>query len=209
MGTASITGTINFNGTAPVRPRLNLDRECAALHDGPVLSDEVVVNDGKLQWAFVYVKEGIDGTYSAPSTAAVFDQKGCHYTPHVLGVQTSQDIQILNSDPMLHNIHALPETNRPFNFGMPKQGDKRNQSFRSEEVMVKVKCDVHPWMGAWIGVLSHPFFAVSGEDGSFTISNLPAGDYTIEMWHEKYGTQTMQVSVGDGESKTADFTVSA
>lgn len=209
MGTASITGTVNFNGEAPVRAKLNMDRECAALHDEPVLSDVAVVNDGKLQWAFIYVKEGITGEYTPPSTAASFDQKGCHYTPHVMGVQTGQTVKILNSDPLLHNIHAMPETNRPFNFGMPKQGDERDRSFPSEEILVKVKCDVHPWMGAWIGVVDHPFFAVSAEDGTFSIENLPAGDYTIELVHEVFGKQTMQVTVADGQAATADFTVNA
>jgi len=208
MGTAMIMGTVNFTGTAPARVQLNLDRECAGLNDEPVLSEEVVVNDGKLQWAFIYVKSGVDGTYSVPSEPAVIDQQGCTYHPHVLGVQTGQNIKILNSDPLLHNIHAMPETNRPFNFGMPRQGDERERSFPSEEVMVWVKCDVHPWMGAWVGVLDHPFYAVSGADGTFMIDNLPAGTYTVEMWHEKYGTQTMEVTVADGEHATADFTVS-
>jgi plastocyanin len=209
MGSARITGTVNFTGTAPTRVQLNLDRECAGLNDEPVLSEEVVVNDGKLQWAFVYVKEGIEGTYSPPAEPVVIDQEGCTYHPHVLGVQAGQNIKILNSDPLLHNIHAMPETNRPFNFGMPRQGDERERSFPAEEVMVWVKCDVHPWMGAWVGVLDHPFYAVSGDDGTFTIDGLPAGTYTVEMWHEKYGTQTMEVTVADGASATADFTVDA
>jgi plastocyanin len=209
MGTAMIMGTVNFTGTAPDRVQLTLDRECAGLNDATVRSEEVVVNDGKLQWAFVYVKEGIEGSYSPPAEPVVIDQRGCTYQPHVLGVQTGQNIRILNSDPLLHNIHAMPETNRPFNFGMPRQGDERDRSFPTEEVMVWVKCDVHPWMGAWVGVLDHPFYAVSGADGTFMIDGLPAGTYTVEMWHEKYGTQTMEVTVADGASATADFTVDA
>jgi plastocyanin len=210
MGTATIAGTINFTGTAPERVPLSLDRECASFNEAPLLSENVVVNDnGTLKWAFVYLKEGVAGTYSPPSEPVIFDQQGCRYVPHVIGMQTGQTIKILNSDPLLHNIHALPEVNRPFNFGMPKQGDERERSFRVAEIGLKIKCDVHPWMGAWAGVVDHPFFGVSGDDGTFTIQNVPAGDYVVEMWHETYGVQTMSVTVADGATATADFTVAA
>jgi len=209
MGTASISGTINFTGTAPEPVRLNVDRECADLNNGdPVYSEAVVVNDGTLQWAFVYVSEGVTGEYSPPAEAVVIDQDGCKYAPHVLGVQTNQTIRVVNSDPLLHNIHAMPEANRSFNFGMPNVGE-REQRFPLEEVMVPIKCDVHPWMGAYAGVVSHPFYDVSGADGSFSITGLPAGTYTVTMWHETYGAQSMEVTVGDGESVTTDFTVDA
>lgn len=206
-GTAVIAGTINFSGEAPDRPRVRLDRECSALHTDPVLAENVVPNEnGTLRWVFVYVKEGLgDQTFAPPAEPVVLDQQGCMYTPHVIGVQTGQTIKILNSDPLQHNIHAMPEVNRPFNLSTPNQGDERERSFRSEEVMVKIKCDVHPWMGAWAGVVSHPYHSVSGEDGTFSIEGLPAGTYTIEAWHEEYGTMTQSVTVGDGETQTADF----
>ena len=208
LGSSAISGTVNFTGTAPERPELDIDRECEELRDDPALAQTVVVNDNNtLQWVFVYVKEGLeDHTFATPSEPVVLDQEGCMYQPHVFGVQTGQPIQILNSDPMLHNIHALPDENRPFNFGMPNEGDERTQSFRTPEVMVRIKCDVHPWMSAYAGVLEHPYFSVTGDDGSFRIEGLPAGTYTIETWHETYGTQTQQVTVGDGEEATADFT---
>lgn len=207
-GSATVSGTIAFNGTAPEPQRLNLDRECQELRDDPALSQNVVVNDnGTLRWVFVYVKEGLeDQQFAVSNEPTVIDQEGCMYTPHVLGVQTGQTLKILNSDPLLHNIHAMPEKNRPFNFGMPTAGQERDQSFRVPEVMVRIKCDVHPWMQAWTGVTEHPFHDVSGEDGSFSIENLPAGDYVIEAWHEEFGTQTQNVSVGEGESTTLDFT---
>ncbi len=206
-GSATVAGSINFAGTAPKPKRLRMDAECSGFHDGPTLSESVVVNaNNTVKNVFVYVKEGLEGkSFSVPSEPAVMDQVGCAYTPHVLGVQTGQTIKILNSDPLLHNINAQAKTNRPFNFGMPKKGDEREKSFRKQEVMVKVKCDVHPWMAAYIGVVDHPFFAVSGDDGSFSINNLPAGDYTLEAWHETFGTQTMKVTVADGGSATADF----
>lgn len=206
-GTASISGTIAFTGTSPERPRLQLDRDCTALHDEPVLAQNVVVNDGgTLKWVFVYVKEGVpEGTYATPSEPVVLDQEGCMYEPHVFGVQTNQTIQILNSDAFQHNIHALPEENRGFNQSTPNEGDRIEQSFRVPEVMVRIKCDVHGWMLAYAGVLDHPFFSTTGDDGTFNIEGLPAGTYTIEAWHETLGTQTMEVTVGDGEAATADF----
>ncbi|MDX1548855.1 MAG: carboxypeptidase regulatory-like domain-containing protein [Rhodothermales bacterium] len=206
-GSSVIAGAVSFTGTAPEPQPLNLDKECEDLRDDPALAQSVVVNDnGTLRWVFVYVKEGLEGqTFATPTEPVVFDQQGCMYTPHVFGVQTGQPIQILNSDPLLHNIHALPEENRPFNFGMPRQGDERTREFRTPEVMVRIKCDVHPWMSAYAGVLDHPYYATTGEDGSFRIEGLPAGTYTVETWHEEYGTQTQQVTVGDGEEATADF----
>ncbi len=173
------------------------------------MSDNVVISDGKLANVFIYVKEGLgDRTFTPPAEPVEFDQTGCMYTPHVFGVQVGQNVKIINSDPFLHNINAQAETNRPFNFGMPKQGDVRERSFRVPEVMVKIKCDVHPWMGAYAGVVSHPFFAVSGADGSFSIEGLPAGDYVLEGWHEEFGTMTQSVTVTDGGSASADMTFS-
>jgi plastocyanin len=168
--------------------------------------EEIVVGAGNgLANVFVYVKEGVSGTYPAPATPVVLDQKGCAYRPHVFGVMTGQPIDILNSDDTLHNVHAIPEVNKAFNQGMPVPGSKVSKSFTKPEVMVRIKCDVHGWMSSWAGVLPHPFFAVSGEDGSFTIKGLPAGTYVIEAWHEKLGTQTQKVTVGENEAKSAAF----
>ena len=210
VGSASIAGTVRFEGTAPERQPIRQARECAELHEEPVLTENVVVNDdGTLRWVFVYVKEGLgDHTFQAPSEPVVLDQEHCMYTPHVFGVQAGQPIRILNSDPLAHNIHALPEENRPFNFGMPNEGDERVREFREPEVMVRIKCDIHPWMLAWAGVLDHPYFDTTGDGGAFSLDGLPAGEYVIEAWHEEYGTQTQTVTVGEGEAQTVDFTFS-
>ncbi len=207
--TSGVEGAIRFAGTSPVRKRIKQDQECGVLHgDEAVLSEDVVVNDnGTLKYVFVYVKEGLgDRKFTPPADPVIFDQKGCMYTPHVFGVQTGQTVKILNSDPLLHNIHALPEINRPFNFGMPKQGDERERKFDKAEVMIKIKCDVHPWMLAYGGVVSHPYYSVTGDDGSFSLKHLPPGQYVIEAWHEKYGTQTQSVTVGENEVKSVEFT---
>lgn len=207
---ADVTGKVAFTGTAPEMPVLdmNADPYCAGAHAEPAKSEEVVVNsNGTLKNVFVYVKTGLEGkTFETPATPAVIDQKGCHYEPHVFGIQAGQALQIINSDSTLHNVHGMPKETPEFNLGMPIQGMKLERKFDKPEVMVKFKCDVHPWMNAYIGVLGHPYYAVSGEDGTFKISNLPAGKYTLEAWHEKYGTQTQEIAVADAPV-TADFTI--
>jgi plastocyanin len=204
-----ISGKVTFDGTPPKAPRLRMDadRVCKAAHKEPVTGEEVVVNaDGTLRNVLVYVKEGLGGKkFDTPAKKIVFDQKGCIYTPHVLGIQTGQELEVLNSDPTLHNVHSLSKENPSFNVAQPKQGMKLTKKFEKPEVF-KVKCEVHTWMGAYIGVFSHPFFGVTGTDGVFSLKKLPPGEYTIEAWHEKYGTQTAKVKVGATDTQTINFT---
>jgi len=209
MGAAVVSGKITFDGAVPVVEKIKMssDAFCVKQHPTEMGKEELVVAADKgLANVFLYVKEGIKGTYPPPAAPATIDQKGCTYTPHVFGLVAGQKLDILNSDATLHNIHAFPEKNEPFNLGMPVQGMKYTKQFDKPEIMVKVKCDVHGWMLAWAGVVAHPFFAVSGTDGSYTIKDLPAGTYTIEAWHEKLGTQTQQVTVGDKETKSVAWT---
>lgn len=207
----TVSGKVSFTGTAPAPQQINMnaDPTCASLHKEPIFTEEVVVNpDGTLKNVFVYVKEGLEGkTFPVPTNAIMLDQKGCHYTPHVFGVQVGQQVQIINSDSTLHNVHGMPKQSPEFNLGMPIQGMKLNRKFDKPEVMVKFKCDVHPWMSAYAGILPHPYFSVTGDNGTFEIKDLPAGTYTLEIWHEKYGTQTQQITVDEGGTATADFTV--
>jgi hypothetical protein len=209
--TASVSGKITFVGTAPKMKKIKTDADpvCAEMHaDTPLYSEEVVVNpNGTLKNVFVYIKSGLEGkTYETPKTPVVIDQAGCHYVPHVFGMMAKQPLEIINSDDTLHNIHAMPTNSKEFNVGEPNKGMKVTRTFANPEVMVHFKCDVHPWMSAYVGVLDNPFFSTTGDDGTFSIKNLPAGDYEIEVWHEKYGTQTQKVKVGEGEAKTVDFT---
>jgi len=207
-----VSGKVSFDGAAPKTARLNMNADpiCMKAHTGQVFSEEVVVNkNGTLKNVLVYVKDGLGGRkFDPPATKVEFDQEGCQYTPHVLGIQTGQELLVVNSDPTLHNVHSLSKENSQFNIAQPKKGMKLTKKFDKAETF-KVKCEVHTWMNAWIGVFNHPFFTVTGDDGSFTLKKLPAGDYTIEAWHEKYGTQTMKVKVGaSGEVKT-DFKYAA
>ena len=210
----SITGKINFTGTAPEEPAIDMaaDPVCAGQHPEPIKTEEVIVNaDNTLKNVFVYVKEGLPAgqTYPAPATPVTLDQKGCHYSPHVFGVQVGQDIEIVNSDSTLHNVHGMPTQSKEFNLGMPIPGMKLKRKFEKQEVAVKFKCDVHPWMNAYVGVVDHPFYAVTGDNGTFEIKDLPAGNYVIEAWHEKYGTQTANVTVAEGAAATADLSFAA
>ncbi|MBM3777506.1 MAG: hypothetical protein FJW23_04595 [Acidimicrobiia bacterium] len=206
---ATLTGTITLDGTAPAPEviRMNADPVCARENKGATTDTFVVGDSGTLGNVLVYLKDGLSGhTFPAPTTPVHMTQKGCKYSPHVFGIQVGQPLEILNDDPTLHNIHALPEINQEFNTGQPIQGMKFNHTFTAREVMVPFKCDVHGWMNAYVAVLDHPFFAVTGPDGSFEISGLPPGTYTFEAWHERLGAQTMEVTVGASESKAADFT---
>lgn len=203
-----INGKVSFEGDAPKAGRLmmNADPVCVKQHKETVFGEDVVVNkNGTLKNVLIYVKEGLGGKkFDPPASKIVFDQKGCQYSPHVLGIQTGQELEVRNSDPTLHNVHSLSKENPQFNVAQPKVGMKLVKKFDKPETF-KVKCEVHTWMGAYIGVFPHPFYAVTGDDGSFSLKKLPAGEYTIEAWHEKYGSQTMKVTVGAADTKTADF----
>jgi hypothetical protein len=211
---ASISGKVAFEGTPPKPKKIKVDADpkCAEMHmDEPLYTQEVEVNDnGTLRNVFVYVKGGLAGkTYEPPKEPVVLDQVGCHYVPHVFGIMAKQPLKIRNSDDTLHNIHALPTKSKEFNIGQPNKGMETTRAFPNPEVMVHFKCDVHPWMSAYAGVLDHPFYSVTGQDGSFSIKGLPAGEYVVEAWHEKYGAQTQTVKVGDGEAKEVQYTFKA
>jgi len=211
-GSATVEARVRFLGTAPARPKVKMDADpvCQQQHATPVESEEVVVNSNQtLRNVFVYVRDGLTGTFPAPSAPATLEQSGCWYHPHVLGLQVNQPFDIVNSDATLHNINAKPMANTPFNIAQPVKGMKTTKKFAKPEVMVKFKCNVHPWMSAYAGVLTHPFFAVSDEQGTATIKGLPAGTYTLEAWHETYGTQLQTVTVADGETKSVEFTFTA
>ena len=208
----NIAGKITFEGTAPKPGIVRMDSDPNCVQAGAASTDETVVvgDSGALQNVFVYVKDGLGNLrFPIPSASVVLDQKGCHYVPHVLGVQVGQNVDIVNSDPTLHNVHAVPKANQEFNMGQPLPGIKFTRQFSTREVMVPFKCDVHSWMQAYIGVLDHPYFAVTSADGSFSLKGLPPGTYTIEAWHEKLGTQTQSVTIGEKESKDIAFSFKA
>ena len=210
----SLSGKVTFTGAASPAEvlRMGTDQACIQGAGPNPQSDAVLVGeDGALQNVFVYVKAGLDSSYAfdTPVAPVVLDQKGCRYTPRVLGVRVGQPIRVLNSDPTLHNVHALPMVNNEFNKSTPTLGSNTTQTFTAPEVMVRFKCDVHGWMAAWVGVVAHPFFAVSDQTGAFEIQGLPPGTYTIEAWHEKFGTRTSAITIADKQAQTVSFSFTA
>ena len=203
----SVNGSVTYAGPDTDTPiAMDADPVCAGLHPTPVDTNEIAVKDGKLANVFVYVKSGLEGkTFPAPAEKKEVDQVGCQYTPRVQGLQTGQPIAIKNTDATLHNVHALTTANTEFNQAQPQGLPPFDKTFDKPEVMVHVKCDVHPWMTAWVGVLPHPYYAVSGEDGSYSIDKLPPGKYTLEAWHEKLGTQTQEVTIAPNQAATVSF----
>lgn len=207
---ANITGKVLLEGTAPQNPvlRMSSDPACGS---GEARGESYVVDNGALQNVFVYIKDGLGNKYifDTPTEPVKLDQKNCHYTPHVVGVRVTQPLEIVNSDNTMHNVHGMPETNREFNFGQVIAGLKNTVSFTAPEVMIPFKCDVHSWMNAYIGVVNHPYFAVTGNGGKFELKTIPPGTYTIEAWHEKLGRQTQSVTLGEKDNKDITFTFKA
>ena len=204
----SITGTITFEGKAPKMKPLKVDADpiCVVNNEIAPKKEWLILDENKgVKNVLVFVTEGLNIDYSPPEEPVVIDQKGCIYSPHVLGIMAGQQLDILNNDGTLHNIHALPKVNKEFNKAQPRSKKKLSVKFEKPEAPFKVKCDVHPWMGAYIGVFDHPCFAVSGDDGTYIISDLKPGEYVIEAWHEKLGSQTANVTVSDSAAHQ-DFT---
>jgi hypothetical protein len=205
----AVTGKVLFTGEKPKLNRLMMDQDpvCTQKHSGTVYAEDGEVNsDGTLPNVFIYVKDGADKySFPTPIEPVELDQDGCMYKPHVLGIQTNQTLRILSKDPTTHNIHPMPKDNREWNMSQPPGGTPIEQKFARPEIMVPVKCNQHPWMRAYIGVTRHPFHAVTGKDGTFTIKGLPPGDYTLEAWTATFGTQELKVTVAPKESKSVEF----
>lgn len=213
---AVIKGKVIFAGdpdkTEFKRTVLNTakDPNCAK-SKAKIGSYDVIINKKSdpptLRNVMVYVKDGLgDRTWPAPKEALVLNQYGCEYDPHVFGIMAAQTLTIRNSDDTNHNIHFLPQKNEELNFTQPKKGMEKEVQLQPEAEPFKIKCDVHPWMGAYTAVFTHPFFAVTDETGTFELKGLPPGKYEVKAWHEKFGTQTATLEVGSGETKEHDFT---
>jgi plastocyanin len=208
----TVAGRVTIDGPVPQNAPIKFggDPVCARAHPNGATFETYVSENGGLGNVFVYVKDGLGNYYfDAPSHPVTLDQKGCRYEPHVFGVQVGQNIEFVNSDPIMHSVHALPNTNHEFNFSQVIQKQKDTKFFTAPEVMVRFKCDVHNWMSAYAGVLAHPYFSVSSPDGRFELKNVPAGAYTIDAWHEKLGTQTQRVTLVDNEKTDISFTFKA
>ena len=201
-----VNGSVTFAGQdTDTVIAMNADPICAGLHTTPVDTNEVAMKDGKLGNVFVYVKSGLTGSYPAPAEKKELDQVGCQYTPRVQGLQVGQPLVIKNTDATLHNVHALPTANPEFNQAQPQGLPPFEKTFDKAEVPVHFKCDVHPWMTGYVAVVDNPFYAVSGDDGAFSIDKLPPGTYTLEAWHEKLGTKTQEVTIAPNQTVDVTF----
>jgi hypothetical protein len=205
----TVTGTVVFEGTPPVGTptKVSSDPFCVRANAAGIPPESYIINNGRLENVVVYVKEGL-GTYrfDMPAEPAKLDQMGCRYTPHVAVARVGQPIEISNSDDTLHNVHAMPRVNQEFNFAQALKGLKDQRTFTKPEVGIVFRCDVHPWMTSYVSVFDHPYYAISADGGKFTLKDVPPGTYTLEAWHERLGTQTQQVTLGEKESKDVTFT---
>ena len=208
--TTTVSGKIAFEGTPPANDKIQMssDPYCQMHAADYPTAETVKVSDGGLENVIVYVSSGVQGSYPPPSTPVEINQQSCHYIPHVFTMQTNQKLQVKNSDMTLHNIHAWAEKNPQFNVGQPVQNMVNETKFATPEVPLPVKCDVHKWMGAFIGVFDHPFHTVSKAGGAYELK-LPPGTYEITAWHEKYGKKTMMVTVAGNDKKDVGFSFSA
>ena len=211
----TITGKVSFDGAAAPESKpidMAADAACAAKNPNAVAED-VVVKNGAVEYVFVYIKDGqttegnkkLDSFKWDAAGDAALDQSGCHYVPHMVAVQVGQKLNVTNSDPTTHNVNVQPKNNDAFNQAQGQSAPPITAVFKRPEVLIPVKCNQHPWMKAWVGVTKHPFSAVTKEDGTFTIKNVPPGTYTLEAWHEKFGTKTAQVKVDSKGTVTQEF----
>jgi hypothetical protein len=209
----TISGVVTLEGTAPASHEIMLSGSpgCAKLHSSPLIYPEVVTGDhGALADVVVYVKSGVGNyRFDVPATPAILDQKGCMYEPHVQGLMVGRKLSVTNTDPVLHNVLLLPRQNIPFNKSQPIGSVPIEMSFDHPELAIKVLCNIHPWMCAYVFVFSHPYFDVTPKKGTFELKNLPPGTYTIEAWQEKYGTQDQSVTLDAKEAKSISFTFKA
>jgi len=210
VAASTVTGTVTFDGKAPTLKPIAMDADpvCAKKHSAPVSNEMLVLGTGNTMGnIMVWVSKGLPAgkSWPVPKTPVTLDQNGCLYKPHVMGIMVGQQYRILNSDGVLHNIHTLPKINAAFNKGMPPTLKEATTVFDKPEEVFHIKCDVHPWMSAYVAVFTNPFFSVTSTDGKFTISGLDPGTYEITAWHERLGTQTASVTVSGSDTKTQNF----
>lgn len=204
---ASISGVVTFSGTAPAGKKLSLPAGCQKPGSPPVFSNEVMTKNGKLENVLIRITKGLEGkTFNdVPSRPVYLDQKGCIYHPRVTAARVGQEVVFINSDPIFHNVKSLTKNNESFNVPMAKKDQRFSKRFSKPELFLQAKCSVHPWMGAYIAVVDHPFFAVTKDDGVFSLKDLPVGKYTIEAWHEIYGTQSQEITVTKDNNPSITF----
>jgi len=206
----TLHGRVMYHGPRPTRQVVSMESDpaCAkAAHGKKIYDDQLLLsNDGGVGNVFVYIKAGLeDKKFETPAESVVLDQSGCSFGPRVMGAQSKQVVLIRNSDPVEHNVHPMPKNNAAWNEGMEPGGPEMKHRFARPEIMIRIKCNVHGWMRAYLGVLDHPYFAVTGPDGSFDLKNVPPGNYMIGIWHEKLGELAQPVTIAPSAAQTLNF----
>jgi len=194
----AVSGTVKFTGKVPPPKPIDMsnDPACVALHQGKAVDESLVASQGELANVFVYIKSGLEGkSFEVPTTPVIFDQRGCYFEPRIIGVQVGQSMRISNSDKVTHNVHPQAHTNREWAHSQGPGDPPLDRKFIKPEIMIRVKCDIHSWMRAFIGVVEHPYFAVTKANGTFELRNVPPGEYVVEAWHETLGTQDQKITV--------------
>jgi plastocyanin len=205
----TIMGTVVFKGPAGKLKTIDMTQDPSCPPD-PQTPDVMVASNGKLANVFVYIKDGLGQfSFPTPGEPAILDQKGCRYVPHVLGLMAGQTLKVLNSDLTEHNVHPMPRNNGDWNEFQMARGAPLTKTFQHPEIMMPVQCNQHPWMKAYLSVLPHPYYAVTAQDGSFQIKDLPPGEYAVVAIHEKLGEQTVKIKVGPKETAKTSFSFTA
>jgi hypothetical protein len=204
--------TVRYQGPAPVPKKIEMSSapQCAAAHPVPATDESLLVNDGRLANALVWIKSGLDHwVFAPPAQPLLIDQKGCLYHPHVAAAMVGQPVQFTNSDQDPHNVHGQPSIVSGWNFIMSRQGSTRTLFFDKPEIGIPVGCDIHPWMRAYLSVITNPYFAVTPADGSVILQQVPPGDYVVAVWHEKLGTQEKRLTLAPSGSVSVEFLLEA
>lgn len=203
----TIAGVVKWEGEIPKRHKLKVSGADKPCHAKPIPNDDLVVSkDAKVRWVVAYIKKIGEGKAFDidPDNPVTLNQEGCRFHPHIVVVPQGQPLQVLNSDGVLHNVHLHAKKNEPFNRSMPGRVKQMDVTFDYSE-RIRVGCDVHKWMAGWVVVSKHPYYAVTGKDGAFRFEDVPAGNYTIEIWHEKLGKQQAEVTVTPGGETAVEF----
>ncbi|MEO1997562.1 MAG: carboxypeptidase regulatory-like domain-containing protein [Planctomycetaceae bacterium] len=210
VATATVAGVVKFSGPIPRRRPVDMSGklECARLHSEPILDESVIVNSNQtLKNTFVWIRRGLEQwQFEAPSKPILLVQRGCRFEPHITGAQIGQPIEISNGDSCPHNVHAIPRRNPGFNVTQAAQGAQDTFRFERADVLVTIKCDIHGWMSTYVGVVPHPFFAISDDSGAFRLPALPAGQYTVEATHEVLGSQRRKLTITENQTVSVEFT---
>jgi plastocyanin len=201
-----VKGIVTFEGTPPENKKLTLPAGCGNKSGAEARSNEILIHNGKLENVLITIKNPPPSNEPVPTTELVLDQHGCMYHPRIAAARVGQKVTFVNSDAVFHNVRSITSQNEKFNMAMPRKDQRITKTFMRPEMFLQAKCSVHPWMGAYVAVMDHPWFSVTNEKGEFHLPKLPVGKYQIEAWHEVFGTETQEIEISDAGAQDVNFT---